>query len=268
MKPAKLILLVFAIFLQPLFSEALEKPTHSVINYKAATISQLNDFLINQLNFYRGINQEISGSNIIDLISLGGLTEDEPAYTRSRNHFHNPLFPMAQWNQAGLNSLLFTGQSSALWVQDQANRRSSDLGGDWSWKKARQFYYAALTGDSTDLNGVRVEETFFNSTTITGSTNLNRAEREKFFAWAFRALGQTMHLVEDASVPSHTRNDVHIFYNYENYVDNLRSFNPERLQTLLANPKFFTGPMLSVASLIDSDIYTGAANVAQTAENN
>lgn len=271
MRKSRFLLLIMAALLQiSSVSYSLEKPTHSAINDKIVQ-SVINgfsfdSFLMNKLGFSDGKITYIYGKRAFEWITDGGITEDEPVYTRSRNHFHNPLFP---WGQAGLNSLLFTGQSSALWIQDQSNRRITDLGGDWSWKKARQFYYAALTGDSTELNGFNVNEGFINSTTIMGSTNLDGAERKKFFAWGFRALGQTMHLVEDASVPSHTRNDVHIFYNYENYVDNLRLLNLTRLQALLSNPKNFTGPMLSVASLIDSDIYTGvAANVSQTAGTN
>ncbi len=56
----------------------------------------------------------------------------------------------------------------------------------WSWPKAREYYYTALTSSTKD-------------------------EREEYFVYTFRALGQVMHLLADASVPAHTRNDIHVF---------------------------------------------------------
>jgi hypothetical protein len=236
---------------------ALEKETHRAINEYVATTSNsfsLNSYLVNQLGYKNGVQEVLNGKEIWKWIRDGGKTEDEPAYTRSRNHFHDPLKP---WDQAGLNSFLFSGMSSALWIQDQTNRRLTDLGGDWSWKKARQFCYAALTGNSKALDGFKVEEGWLNSTTIFGRTNMSDVERKQFLAWAFRAVGQTMHLVEDASVPEHTRNDVHIRYNYENYVDDLRSSNSANFKTLLSNPILFSSPVNSGASFIDADQYDG-----------
>lgn len=231
---------------------ALEKATHFELNGKIVDISGL-DSCVKNIGF-SGVGQTINGKNIKDWIQLGSQKEDEPM-SRSRNHFHNPLLKSDQWGQAGLNSVLFTGMSSALWIQDQEHRRVTDLGGDWSWKKARQFYYAALTGDSSLLNGFTVEDGSF--TTITGSINLSKAARDTFFAWTFRALGQTMHLVQDASVPAHTRNDVHILWNYENWVDELRSSGAGSFQNLFAVPQSFNGTVANIASFIDTDQYTG-----------
>ncbi len=239
-------------------SYALEKETHRAINSYISenTLNSfsLDTYLAKNLGFTKGKDEIINGRKAYEWIRNGGKFEDEPAYTRSRNHFHDPLKP---WDQAGLNSLLFTGISSALWIQDQTNRRITDLGGDWSWKKARQFYYAALSGNSTALDGFKVEEGWVNSTTISGKSNMSDAERKQFFAWAFRAVGQTMHLVEDASVPAHTRNDVHILYNYENYVDDLRATNKPHFDALMSTPILFGSPINSIASFIDIDQYTG-----------
>ena len=56
----------------------------------------------------------------------------------------------------------------------------------WSWPSARVRYYQALTEADPVI-------------------------REALWADLFRALGQVMHLVVDASVPEHTRNDMHPF---------------------------------------------------------
>lgn len=274
MRKSWFLLFTIAILIQmSSVSFSLEKPTHSVINDKIVQ-SESNGFsfdlfLKNNLGFSDGKITLINGKRAFEWITDGGKTEDEPAYTRSRNHFHNPLLP---WGQAGLYKTLdfdlFTGQSSALWIQDQETRRLTDLGGDWSWKKARQFYYAALTGNSSELNGFKVDESFFSSTMITGSTNISQTEREKFFAWTFRAVGQTMHLVEDASVPSHTRNDVHILPEYEFWLEKSQEKNSSIFDAIMSKqPIYFTGPILSIASFIDTNIYTGA-NLDQMAGTN
>lgn len=236
---------------------ALEKETHKVINQQIAR-TQMNNFSLNlyfidQLGFKEGVEKVFDGKEVWRWVQDGGKTEDEPAYTRSRNHFHNPLL---LWENAGLDSGIFTGQSSSLWLEDQSNRRMTDLGGDWSWEAARKFYYAALTGDSTALNGFKIEEWMFNSILISGKTNMNESERNKFFAWTFRALGQLAHLVEDSSVPSHTRNDVHILPEYEKFVDNIRKNNPSEFQNFLSNPVFYEGPVFNPASFIDADMYS------------
>ncbi|MEK6901624.1 MAG: hypothetical protein AABX37_04730, partial [Nanoarchaeota archaeon] len=56
---------------------------------------------------------------------------------------------------------------------------------EWSWQKARGYYFQALTG----------------------ATN---TERGKNYGKTFRALGQVMHLIADLAVPEHTRNDTHV----------------------------------------------------------
>lgn len=258
MRKIILMMLGYLVIGQFSISYSLEKETHRSLNQYISegtnSVFSLDTYLKNNLGFAKGKDELLNGQKVYDWVSNGGKFEDEPAYTRSRNHFHNPLL---SWDQAGLNSFPFTGQSSALWIQDQENRRSTDLGGDWSWKKARQFYYAALTGDSTapELSGFKVEEEWGNSITIVGKTAMSEAERNRFFAWTFRAVGQTMHLVQDASVPSHTRNDVHILRNYENWVDELRRDNMAGFQKLFENPKSFSGTVSSAASFIDTDQY-------------
>src|SRR3989304_2657374 len=80
----------------------LEKPTHKAINEKIALGSfngfTLDTYLKNNLGFIDGTIEEVNGQKIFEWLKLGGQYEDEPFYTRSFNHFHNPLLP---WDQAG-----------------------------------------------------------------------------------------------------------------------------------------------------------------------
>lgn len=89
---------------------------------------------------------------------------------RSFAHFHDPLRP---WGLAGFARIF---ESSVRWMQNSRQ--------EWSWRHARSHYHAALTA-------------------------ADPAEREQLWAKTFRALGQLMHLVVDASVPEHVRDDPH-----------------------------------------------------------
>ncbi len=119
---------------------------------------------------------------------IGARREDEaipseyvgvPRKARSNNHFHNPL---KGWSAAGLNDLV-SGESSVLWAQDSVSQ-STAREGDWSWRKVRYYFKAAIASQT-------------------------EAERQANFARTFRGLGHQMHLIQDAAVPAHTRNDAH-----------------------------------------------------------
>jgi hypothetical protein len=120
--------------------------------------------------------------------------------------------------------------------------------GNWSWKDARTLYRDAL-----------------------------RTNRQKSWADLFRALGQLMHLVADASVPEHVRDDMHplgpVFGNYEYWVEAQHGRPGSPLEEafvrgLLSRPIGFdpiilgrlTGDKIAtvpIAWLIDTDSYIG-----------
>ncbi len=159
---------------------------HPKINENALIQSTVDRYLKSQLGFADGVKEVFKNKRIAEWIKEGARLEDE-TICRSRNHFHDPL---KSWNSAGLNNagvnsaclLLgfesFSIDSSVIWAQRYDNL--------WSWPKARQSYYSALTLGDKDL-------------------------KEQFFAETLRALGQVMHLLADSSVPAHVRNDIHVF---------------------------------------------------------
>jgi hypothetical protein len=116
-------------------------------------------------------------------IILGSAMEDKPDW-RVVNHFHNPL--ARAWSAAGLRvGGLQVGQPSILWQQSvRQDGGWGGISGTWSWPVARQSYFDALPLRSP-------------------------LERSAAFGRLFRSLGQMMHLVQDASLPAHTRNDAH-----------------------------------------------------------
>ncbi|HDZ62057.1 MAG TPA: hypothetical protein ENH40_02795 [Nitrospirae bacterium] len=211
---------------------------------------------------------------------------------RAQNHFHNPLL---NWDEAGLNStgktiylpaldpfilsglcnftsyfpLMivecgFTGESSVIWSQNE----NQHVGGEWSWQDAREYFYIALSGMD-----------FADNVVVPEPGDTEDETRDKYFAKTFRSVGQLMHLVEDMSVPLHTRNDVHILFSYEGWVESLRidTINGGDIEfdNLISNPVSFHSSIFSlpennlakipIAKIIDTDQYSGA-NPDETAQ--
>jgi hypothetical protein len=213
-----------------------------------------------QLGMPNGINTEFGGKTKTAAywIGQGGVLEDATTAgrfisltSRYYNHFLDPLKP--RWDQAGLELVPFIRfESSVRWAQ-RTDQDSKAGFGNYSWKDARRYYLDALRRESKDA-------------------------REQAFAETFRALGQVMHLVVDASVPEHVRNDPHplgfAFGNYEYWVSDQHSregsepgFIATYLSTTLAPdtslfdirlPEGEGVATVPIARLFDSDLYNGS----------
>jgi len=268
--------------------------THREIARQSAqpSVSSVDEVLKGHLGLPDGIRERFPGHSqpglrsVEQLIGDGALFEDVPG-TRSLNHFHNPLFQAdgtsrGPWNQAGLRFGLQLGQSSVLWQQNTNQNFSSvfiplpfppfflpsfSFGGNWSWQDARQRYLEALTGSTRD------------------GTRLNREQRERALVQTFEAVGRMTHLLQDATVPAHVRNDPHPDISilgieipflggpdwYEKWVENTRTTNPSLFQGLLNSynknihrppfsiftPTRDTQAPVPIARLIDSDKFLG-----------
>jgi hypothetical protein len=238
---------------------ALGVSTHVLINREAArTSARFEVFVREGLGFREGRTTFLRSAHerltIEDWLSRGGVSEDDAI--RFLNHFHDPLKP---WDLAGLKALF---RSSVRWMQ-----RSSDetalFRNKASWQDARRLYYDALVEPDA-------------------------ARRDALWAALFVIVGQMMHLVVDASVPEHTRDDIHLLgavnlgSSYERWVaeqhgatvageaafiDRYLStpigFAPEILA--LAPPAGETVATVPVARLIDADRYDGT-NARVTAD--
>ena len=226
---------------------AFNQPTHALINEDAARRSSLDGILKSRLGLSEGQEQRFRGQSVLVLLREGGIREDDGI--RFFRHFHDPLKP---WSSAGLE---FFGQfqSSIHWMQSPAGCPDSTWrdGKDWNWSSARCYFQRALTES-------------------------NAGDRDLAWAYSFRAVGQLMHLVVDASVPEHTRNDPHplggLFGSYEYWVQSLhadlegeRAFIAKYLSTpvrpdagLVEQPTNDAGAPVPIARMIDADLYTGA----------
>ena len=174
-------------------SFALLTDTHSHINGAICTSTKINqysnfdDFLKGQLNIKAGIGEFLKGKMIQKIIEDGGIYEDTPPgfslpYARSMNHFHDPISDKGFTGSIpGLSNLLgYAFESSVLWAQDP-----NQYLGKYSWPDARNYFYNALTASGDNAEDIRQQN----------------------YADCFRAMGQLMHLIQDASVPAHVRND-------------------------------------------------------------
>jgi hypothetical protein len=178
---------------------------------------------------------------IEDWVGHGAREEDLPL-RRVFNHFHNPLRP---WRDAGLS--IARGDSSALWSQ----AASQSPGGTWTWAAARRAFLDALTLSAPD-------------------------SRERRLAETFDTLGHLTHLVQDASVPAHTRNDAHpsiplpfittfVPLNpdwYEDWVEDTRLANRVAFDSLLALSP--TRPLRLVLHSSDPAAPVGIAGLIDT----
>lgn len=235
---------------------ALEVETHESINeYIAATTLDgfsLSDYLNKYFGFTSGKDEVIKGNGeekkVYKWLSDGGRYEDKPPeniipYRRSRNHFHNPLYPVAQWDQAGYTGLLsfcdagHCPKSAILWTQGPQNSDTTlgfelNPGGDWSWSKTREYFYTALTTTA-------------------------KTDRDTNFANTFRGLGQVIHLLEDMSVPDHSRNSFHPFGGYEGWVLRHFGFDIDISTYAPTTSHYFSGTINNIGSFFDADKYTG-----------
>lgn len=113
---------------------------------------------------------------------------------RPGNHFYDPIHDRPLTVGASL------GQRAPDWGLGTANfladppQPDSTRRNHYSILDAREAMYRALTGRARD--GREVAPT--------------QAERNKYWATTFRALGDVVHLVQDMGQPQHTRNDPHL----------------------------------------------------------
>ena len=211
--------------------------THSEIGAIAVDRSGLDSILKTQYRTTLGVSSIVNGLSVRELVALGAAREDRPPI-RSLNHFHSPLKP---WPDAG--GIL--GQSSIYWQQNP----EQGLGGTWSWPVARQRLLDFLTLPTP-------------------------AARAQALADTARALGQAMHMVQDAASPAHTREDPHLLGDgYEARIEELRGSDPDTplrakflgfldAAAIVPATSIFTATNDSrapapVARLIDSDRFAG-----------
>lgn len=165
------------------------------------------------VSFY---NSKYSSHKITDELSsyLIDGARHEDTNPRYLNHFYDPV------NDRGLADGVFAGQGSKYWAQDESNQ------------KALIYKFFTRTADTiltasqlSKVNSVYYQTNF----TWQKAINLYAQGKEEE---AMFALGHVIHLIEDSSVPDHTRNDAHPPFDdggspYENWTKRFDLKNPD-----------------------------------------
>ena len=207
------------VLIYPSWVNAFDDGAHEALSERATRISNLDNFLKSVLpfEFFNGRNEIIfNGLRVEQLINQGAFDEDRPILWRPRHHFHNPRLA---WGEAGWRPPPFSiqlGDSSVKWSQNE----NQTVGGKHSWKDARDSYFQALTA-TTD------------------------SERRRLYAETFKSLGHLIHLVQDAAVPSHTRNDTHPSYKGIGDPDSFHGWAELATGMIANSPPLFNSSLLN-----------------------
>jgi len=182
-----------------------DKITHRALTEEAVKLIEDNWFgpyLQNNLGFIKNVQEMLPYENkqmtIRDILKEGSEREDDwpnwprPENARFMNHFHSPIYNMGLSQGEVCLHLLFRkicfqleGESALAWARGTGvgcKEAEKCTGNEYSWFEARYHYRSAFEAESA-------------------------TDRDRELANTFRSLGQVMHLVQDMSVPAHTRND-------------------------------------------------------------
>ena len=189
--------------------------------------------------------------HLVDWIVDGGFSADEPEYTMALVHFYDPKNPykayltdqqfLVKFGELYWDGQLINPEISAVdWAFDR------DLGSgyyiqDYSWNDGLRYYREALASPSCC--------------------------NEKY-GQAWRAVGETMHLISDMTVPAHVRNDGHAWSDpyedsvskgmVEKYYDSWRNALPDGGQPLPLNYDQGTlrDLMVRIATKVNEEFYS------------
>ncbi len=185
---------------------------HKQITHHAVVEKSFLDTYLREIGFKEGVEYKINtwGKwSIKDWIKYGSAWEDNITFrVRWRFplddkrgilycHFYDPLFDRGYYKleEKGeslihrMNDYVETGQFG--WLDHN----------EWSYQMARDLFYAALTGDSTQHEYWymmdRPLEPYTYLDGFEGKKKMNHEEREQFFAWTLQALGHLLHLIQE-----------------------------------------------------------------------
>lgn len=116
-------------------------------------------------------------------IEHGGFSADEPEVVMSLRHFYDPhaLYQLYLTDIIGDSTVANPAIDARTWAMEGPESAGYQENA-YSWRKAQYYYWLAMTSPE------------------------NKSENT---AKAFRALGETMHLLADMTQPAHVRNDGH-----------------------------------------------------------
>jgi hypothetical protein len=197
-----LIILLFNFwFLRPVFSYEVE--THAYLTSEI-------------IKFYNKNFSNKIPNNLIPYLIEGSRQEDTPP--RWMNHFYDPVYNRGLTEEAAIDPEYRLGnwQASKYWANDSENQNKLVY-------KVPQTIASILTAFEQKKISALTSETDF--TWKRGLKFYIQGDKEK----AMYILGHILHLIEDASVPDHTRNDPHAMGSpYEKYTEQYNLNNSDK----------------------------------------
>ncbi len=186
---------------------------HSRLTELAVQNAKISSYVSENLGFE--LSERFLEKTAEDWITYGSLREDQPFGLKAVHHFENPVSPAYGYERYLTDApFWFDTEPSAL------DRAEYDHDEGYSWEDAKEYYYLALTSQ-------------------------DKADRDKYFAMTFRAVGQVLHLLQDMGTPAHVRNDSHVlpgFYGTDAYEHFITDVPPEIPgEVPIPPPPYFSG---------------------------
>ncbi|MFH1428561.1 MAG: hypothetical protein ABIH39_02345, partial [Candidatus Margulisiibacteriota bacterium] len=135
-------------------------------------------------------------------VAHGGYSADESHIWASIRHFYDPLAVSGVsqlTDHSWIHSNLYDAISAKAWAFEDASN-------PYRWEKALEYYKRAMEITS-DSKITVVPGTGFRDPDIMVKSPAEA--RDAYLGKAFRALGETMHMMADVTQPAHVRNDSH-----------------------------------------------------------
>ena len=184
---------------------------NSVFAYSVKTHALLSNHVVKFYN-QNFPNQPVSEDLAAYLIDGARLEDNMPRYL---HHFYDPI------NNRGLDDLGFKGMASKDWVQNKDAQTAI-------------LYRLMPQTEASLLSATQIDKIkpIFKQTNFTWQKAVDLYAQGDTEA-AFFTLGHIVHLIEDAAVPDHTRNDGHPPYDdggspYENWTEQFSLDNPDK----------------------------------------
>lgn len=191
------------------------------------------------------------------LSEVGAAREDSNA--RELNHFYNPILNVGFGLWMGAPVWAQSSTAQAAWRSGPPQENIPEMPWDWyfpestsmtdwSWQATRRHFYSALTSPE-DL------------------------ARQASFAKTFRGVGQQVHLLQDMSVPAHTRIDLHLYRDgleawAKTNIDSLQALKSYVSASSIVMPTMPLVEMINgfvpVAQLFDTDSYDSTVEIVMT----
>lgn len=142
------------------------------------------------------IKEELSGKNTSQWIIHGGYSADEPEVQASVRHFYNPTKPEGE-----------------RYLQDHL-----DFIKDWTVPLTNEFN-VSIDHLEWSLHHEEHEYNWDNGKALMENAIYypNQDEKSSNLASAFRALGETLHMIADLGCPAHVRDDAHPVFGIGGY---------------------------------------------------